>query len=60
MAVYQVTMDKTITMSVMIEANTMESALAIGKEQMITEDETAFIEDTIYGTPEAYEVEVEL
>jgi len=56
---YQVTIHKTITLSSIINANSPVEAGLIGRELMINEDETAFIEDTKYSAAEVYELEME-
>jgi len=64
---YQVTIHKTITLSSIIKANSPVEAGLIGRELMINEDETAFIEDTKYSfiedtkysAAEVYELEME-
>jgi hypothetical protein len=56
---YQVTMKKTITLSLQIQADNPEQAGIVGRNIMIEEDETTFIEDTDYGPAEVYELEME-
>jgi hypothetical protein len=56
---YQVTIHKTITLSRIVEADNAADAATIGRETMIIEDETYFVEETHYSEPEVYELETE-
>lgn len=54
---YQVTMNKTIQLSVIVESDSAESAAIVGRDQLMYEDETAFIEESSYSPVEVYELE---
>ena len=54
---YQVTMTKTQTLSVFIESNSAESAAEKGRQLMMDDDESAFIEHSSYSPAEVYEIE---
>ena len=54
---YQVTMTKTQTLSVFIESDSAESAAEQGRQLMMDDDESAFIEESSYSPAEVYEIE---
>jgi hypothetical protein len=54
---YQVIIHKTITFSIMVEANNSKDAAIIGKALISLDNENGFIEDTKYSPAEVYELE---
>lgn len=51
---YQVTLQKVITLSVFIEASDEEAAIIAGREVILEDDETAFVEESYYTPARAY------
>lgn len=54
---YQVTLQKVITLSVFVEASDEEAAIIAGREVILEDDETAFVEESYYTPAKAYPME---
>ena len=54
---YQGTLQKVITLSVFVEASDEEAAIIVGREVILEDDETAFVEDSYYTQAKAYLME---
>lgn len=54
---YQVTLQKVITLSVFVEASDEEAAIIAGRETILEDDETAFVEESHYTPARAYPME---